>query len=788
MPCRDTAVVGVAQAIARANYDADDVQTLSMFAELRRSPAALAQPAPSHDQWVAHLASMSRRAEAEFSGARLARYRSAIMSAAGGERPDGRTFFAMTLIDARVGNAQQAMDNVFESIADTYGTRVSHVREAYKTLVAQNRAIRRADRPPSAPENPGFATANIPQDRATRWALSMLHYGGPQAATSEAIRDVATHRGATASQRCGGCGEFMGSGGHVCPETAAQTSLPTAPPAAPRRRLVTVAPEVGTTVVEEPPAVEQTPPRETSRRTSERRYEVGGRMLRTLNRSAMRERTREVPGETIGIPVAIGLEGGIVRGEIGIRDSLPAGRRWGRTRTGDRYEVARDSSRRLRCSCAEYRANYDCPHVREAEERVRAWANEREPRPAVVPQDVTENVNATLSDDAEAARRATQADQAVFDAHDDGVSYSDMDVFQQDWDEIRQRQRSGDTAVTYMTEDATGGLSSRENGRAFGIEIEIDFPDDQPDGMGVYRARHRYAQALHEAGLSQWDHPLGWQPFRESGRGVVGGGHTDEANRWSVQHDSSVDGLNGRRGAEIVSPILYDEPHTWNNIQTVLDLARQHGGKVTVKTGLHVNVSGADFNHTLENYNNLISMVDRFEDPLIRCATNPHREDTRWHRGRAYCTPVTAPAAGFRTIREAVAHHDHHAMISLSSMPSERQPVTRGTRVEFRQFDGTLDAGRLQAHVKMSLAMMSAAKRGVTASDMTAEPAGSHRQRNYDPRRQAMPRLTGEAWEEDTRSFRRLADVLFARAADKKQFLELFASSRWQRPANETGA
>ena len=80
----------------------------------------------------------------------------------------------------------------------------------------------------------------------------------------------------------------------------------------------------------------------------------------------------------------------------------------------------------------------------------------------------------------------------------------------------------------------------------------------------------------------------------------------------------------------------------------------------------------------------------------------------------------------------------------------------------------------------MSLGMTHAAlaSRG-GATPGPPEPIGTHRAANASLGRGG--RLRGEAWQRDTRGFRRLVDRVFTRDADKAQATALFAVTRWQR-------
>lgn len=495
-------------------------------------------------------------------------------------------------------------------------------------------------------------------------------------------------------------------------------------------------------------------------------------MVRIENRTSILQRLRDSETGTCNVDaVYVRISSGrTVIGRGSISDDLPEGRRrW--TGEGDRY-VFTAEPRELRCGCDEYRRNYVCEHTREAAATVNAMLNQSEPAVATAPQVSLDAVQESLSAGEQSADRITQECRHRFAEADDGVRFADdMEAFQRHWDAYKTRAANGDKSITFIQPD-NGGALGTSGTRTFGLEIEVDFPDDTPTGYGEYMVRKEYARRLYQAGISQWDYPLPWRGLRTRG------GYTEVANRWSAQFDSTVDNVGGARGVEIVSPILRDDPQSWENLDTALSIAKELGATVYEKHGLHVNVGGVDFNHTIENHNHLLRMMKTYEDPIMRMATNP--ETGQWHRGSGYCLPATIESAGYRSISRARSFNSHHAILSLDGMPSEHEPISSSTRAEFRMTDGTLDVGRVQANTKVAMSVFDAAKRGVGLEEgQELELAGFHRAANLVDGR--MPRLTGAAWEADTLPFRKLLDVLCANEADAGQLIELFASSKWQK-------
>jgi hypothetical protein len=330
------------------------------------------------------------------------------------------------------------------------------------------------------------------------------------------------------------------------------------------------------------------------------------------------------------------------------------------------------------------------------------------------------------------------------------VSYlDDPAAFERDYREARARRRRGEDAVPYMTEDATGGLGARDGGRPFGVELEFDIKP----GVDPYTAKAAIGRDLHAAGLTRSPRQEGWHHQAPS---------EDHQGGWRYETDSTVHG-------EIVSPIMYDEPDTWQNLAKVCEIVRRHGGIASARTGGHIHVGLHDYDHTVERHNRLLSMAAGHQDTLYRLASNPDRRD---HRGLYYCRPNQDPGRGYSSISSVRASNQGHSPgigINFGNVHGQRTD-----HVEYRMWDGSLNPGVIQAQVNLSLGMTAAAARG-GFTPPRAERVGSHLASNPGRRQ-----LRGEAWRESTRNFRQLADTVFRRAANSAQAAALFAATRWQ--------
>lgn len=393
----------------------------------------------------------------------------------------------------------------------------------------------------------------------------------------------------------------------------------------------------------------------------------------------------------------------------------------------------------------------DCVHVQDAANALAERLNTPQERPRI------RSAGREVLDQAAGEHAASQAAQAAAQQRwpaEPEVSYStDFAAFQQAYQEANGRAERGEAVIPYMTENATAGLGAREGGRGFGLELEFDLDHSN------HGAIHDIARDLHAAGLSQDPDIHGYHASRTRG-------YTDAPNGWRLEEDCTVSG-------ELVSPILYDEPATWENLAKVCDIIRRHGGRASVRTGGHVHISTHDYDHGVENHNRLLNTYTAYEDVLYRLAGNPER---RRHRGTEWCIPNRVHANGYRTVGQVARNHYHGHAINMSS--------TRGDsndHMEYRLWDGSLDPATIQTQVKLSLGLTEAAFRNAGSSahpnDGEHEPLGTHRRRRSSAGDRG--RLTGQQWRENTASFRRLMDEVFHRASDKAQATALFASTRW---------
>lgn len=325
------------------------------------------------------------------------------------------------------------------------------------------------------------------------------------------------------------------------------------------------------------------------------------------------------------------------------------------------------------------------------------------------------------------------------------------------------------------------GITRGNKSRTFGIEIEIDFPEESERNIG--ESKRLLHERLVAANLA-FDIPMrsnNWHVAqrRENPDGSVG--YSDARNGWSVEFDRTVDDYDGLRGCELVSPVLYNTPETWADIEEVINILNELGAKTNVKHGLHVNISTRGMDE--ESVVRLIKLNNAFEDVLYRLAHTDEIGNT--HRGRSYCTPIQPHHA--ETYESLHYANQHRSIINLAASEAHLSERRRrsSARLEFRMFDGTLNAGRIQANVTLAFAMV----RWAIAQDITPElpryEIGHHvLQRGTTVRqgrvqRATARRLTGDAWKESTLAFREMLDMLALSPEQNKQLITIYKASRW---------
>ena len=253
----------------------------------------------------------------------------------------------------------------------------------------------------------------------------------------------------------------------------------------------------------------------------------------------------------------------------------------------------------------------------------------------------------------------------------------------------------------------SGGLTTSSNGynsvgeavspnrtrevtvRKFGLEVEYG------------GSRPAVVDALRVAGLSSLTHEHGYA------------GHS--STEWVVKYDASVSD-----GGELVSPPLdFDDPEQRAQVNKAIAAVRSTGARTSSKAGIHIHVDCSDL--TAEQVASVARCFTKFEDIIYRLASSGWRNmrPEAWN----YCRPldeaqVAAIARAKTDVALRRAYLQRHDVGSVShSDPARYRGINlqsyfyRGT-VEFRVFNSSLNADRIQAYIAICVALVEDARRG----------------------------------------------------------------------------
>lgn len=345
---------------------------------------------------------------------------------------------------------------------------------------------------------------------------------------------------------------------------------------------------------------------------------------------------------------------------------------------------------------------------------------------------------------------------------------SDHRAFQAVYSAARTRFKNGENPLTetYQTENV---LPFHSEPIPFGVEIEFDADSGYENGEW-----DDDEDAYTDCALAQTFYERGWTPTPQQEGYHARYNSTSRSHRggWRFEHDGSVS------GGEMISPILTDTPETWNTLRDVVDTIKSHGGTSSRQVGAHVHVDTTTIQDDVEKFTRLLRIFWVFEDVLFRLAANPH--GTGFHRGVSYCVPNRLQASGYEDLRTLVrTNGSHNHAINTSSVTSYGVG-----HVEMRLWDGSLDPAVIQAHIKISVAMVAAAADSsidAILDTLIPEPRGTHRsvRREINENNRAGANLSGRAWRGDTERFRQFVDMLFTRPEDKAQITTLFSMNKW---------
>jgi hypothetical protein len=333
----------------------------------------------------------------------------------------------------------------------------------------------------------------------------------------------------------------------------------------------------------------------------------------------------------------------------------------------------------------------------------------------------------------------------------------------------RAENNSGMPAIEYVRENVLDGMCQRGNGQAFGVELEYEFPSYMTYEE-IKTAQYRIGEQLYNLGLT---YSREQQAYGESKARGFRDEHVDEQGRgnWSWERDGSVAG-------EIVSPGMYDEPKTWDNLQLVLRVLKANGAVAGIHSGAHVHVGAAAYKDNPAAYTELARLVSQHEDVIARLSSDPHRGT---HRSSLYAQPLphTVPPEGFRSVPVAYdwqqQAHERYTIVNFASCIGDDTD-----HVEIRAFDSTLDPGTVQAQVMLAVGVVNAAERNVQKGGTRrgGESWGTHAEIGETRGKVLSPTELVK----DSRTMMSFIDTVFRRREDKARMATVAYHTQWSKP------
>lgn len=170
-------------------------------------------------------------------------------------------------------------------------------------------------------------------------------------------------------------------------------------------------------------------------------------------------------------------------------------------------------------------------------------------------------------------------------------------------------------------------------------------------------------------------------------------------NKWKVEIDRSV--TNGRLGGEIISPILVDNPQTWNEIKLICNVIKEYGGKINQDCGMHIHV-GID--EMKNGWVNLFKTLSLYEEIIYRYAGGDRGCIRDSYKN--YCSPcniIDFPISKLKKekdiknlIYKLMGRNDlKNKGVNFMNIISN----TNKNTVEFRYFNGTLNPYIIQSNI-----------------------------------------------------------------------------------------
>lgn len=261
----------------------------------------------------------------------------------------------------------------------------------------------------------------------------------------------------------------------------------------------------------------------------------------------------------------------------------------------------------------------------------------------------------------------------------DGIYMSEDD---QAWQNLYERANH---QWDYRYENVLGGT-----GNSFGVELEFEMPN--------YVSREQVAEALYRADII--DSPS----VRSYHSGSAGPGY------WKLERDGSLE-----NGLELVSPVLFDKPEHWKQIEKATVVLRELGVRTSVRTGGHIHIGIAPLDHRTYSWQRLSRIGNAYERIFYRMggADSIRYEATGQpgvHRGSGYTSSLPYTSRYIRATDTAVearvrlSNNDRYTMFNATNVDATDR--NQKPTIEMRYPNSSLDHRQIQAQIMVANAVV----------------------------------------------------------------------------------
>lgn len=464
-------------------------------------------------------------------------------------------------------------------------------------------------------------------------------------------------------------------------------------------------------------------------------YTTSDAVLRHPPLTIMADHLRAAPSGEANVTIDAVLDGHHVQGQIGIRRGIDAVRPQDR---GTRNIIDVDAvNDRLECTCMQAP---HCSHAVQATEMLRTTIAR-----SLVSESRTAAIDELIVTPAPAGASPVTVTDRALSASTPGAAGASLS-FADDPNTFRDLILGSGTARTVPFFDGDSGpvLTGYSAGVQFGIEIEFGATNNAATDVATQRLVN------HGILTPARGHRVGYHTAQRTGW-----------NSWVLENDCSI------TGAELVTPVMHDDPHNWRQLSSACD-ALALDTVYTHEAGSHTNISAQDY--TPEMAYRLAHLFRTHEDDICRMGR------TRGSRRNAhYNTSLPDPGPTW-TQASTYYHQGYHrqAMVNFTHLHTGGAP-----RIEFRFPDASLNAGVIQAQVRLCSALTNYVRDNGVDTTATPRPRGTSHAEGWT--RQLMSSaMSASDFARHTQSVRSLIDTLFDTNEARHQIATLWGRGAYR--------